>query len=123
MTNNKCYLKYVYLSSVDLDKALFYPVEFTKVDLKMDICLSKNEREEIRIGLGALIRAKRQALDISQEELAFRSGLHRTYVGSVERGERNLSLENIFIFAKTLGCHPRELIPEVPVQKTKKAKQ
>ncbi len=58
-----------------------------------------------------LLRAKRNALGISQEELAFRSGLHRTYVGSVERGERNLSLENIFVFAKALACNPIELIP------------
>jgi transcriptional regulator with XRE-family HTH domain len=45
-------------------------------------------------------------------ELPVQSGLHRTYVGSVERGERNLSLENIFVFAKALQCHPRELIPD-----------
>ena len=88
----------------------------------MDTWFSEKEREEIRIGLGALLRAKRQAQGISQEELAFRSGLHRTYVGSVERGERNLSLENIFVFAKTLGCHPRELIPEFPVKKRKDKK-
>lgn len=77
----------------------------------MDRIISEKERKTIRRGLGALVREKRQALGISQEELAFRSGLHRTYVGSVERGERNLSLENIFVFAKALECAPAELIP------------
>lgn len=77
----------------------------------MDTLLTKKEREAIRLGFGKLLRAKRNAQDISQEELAFQSGLHRTYVGSVERGERNLSLENIFIFAKALGCSPKDLIP------------
>lgn len=79
----------------------------------MDTLLTKKEREAIRIAFGKLLREKRQIRKISQEELAFQSGLHRTYVGSVERGERNLSLENIFIFAKALKCPPRELIPSV----------
>ena len=80
----------------------------------MDVIITEMEREEIRLSFGALLREKRQSLKISQEELAFRSGLHRTYVGSVERGERNLSLEYIFVFARALGCHPHELIPNLP---------
>lgn len=83
----------------------------------MDRIISEKEREAIRLGLGALVREKRHVLGISQEELAFRSGLHRTYVGSVERGERNLSLENIFIFAKALECAPVELIPTHPFKR------
>lgn len=79
----------------------------------MDIFLSEKEREKIRKAFGLLLRDKRNLLKISQEELAFRSGLHRTYVGSVERGERNLSIENIFIFAKALSCSPKDLIPEI----------
>lgn len=77
----------------------------------MDTLLTKKERETIRLAFGKLLREKRNARGISQEELAFQSGLHRTYVGSVERGERNLSLENIFLFAKTLKCNPKDLIP------------
>jgi len=86
----------------------------------METVLSEKEREEIRLAFGKLLREKRQELGISQEELAFRSGLHRTYVGSVERGERNLSLENIFVFAGTLECHPRELIPDSILRKQPK---
>lgn len=85
----------------------------------MEIILTEKEREDIRLAFGKLLRKKRQEIGISQEELAFRSGLHRTYVGSVERGERNLSLENIFVFAKTLGYHPRDLIPDLPSKKSK----
>lgn len=81
--------------------------------MDVDVIITEKERERIRLSFGELLREKRRLAGISQEELAHRSGLHRTYVGSVERGERNLSLENIFVFAKTLNCHPRELIPDV----------
>lgn len=75
--------------------------------------LTKKERETIRLAFGELVRKYRHKLGISQEELAFRSGLHRTYVGSVERGERNLSLENIFVFAKALSCNAGDLLPQI----------
>lgn len=52
---------------------------------------------------GAAIRRIRESLEISQEELATRSSLHRTYIGSVERGERNVSLENILRISSALG--------------------
>jgi len=78
----------------------------------MSEIITEKERKAIRIGFGKLLREKRLGMGISQEELAFRSGLHRTYVGSVERGERNLSLENIFVLAKSLNCLPQDLIPD-----------
>lgn len=53
-----------------------------------------------RFGLG--IKQRRVELGISQEELAFRSGLHRTYISDIERGSRNPSLENIEKLAKAL---------------------
>ena len=45
----------------------------------------------------------------SQEELAFRAGVHRTYLGGIERGERNPSLENIAAIAEALGVTLSEL--------------
>lgn len=47
----------------------------------------------IRAAAGRVLRASREAQAISQEQLGFRAGLHRTYISSAERGERNLSLE------------------------------
>ena len=55
-------------------------------------------------------RRLRAAAGLSQEELAARAGLHRTYISSIERGKRNVSLENIFALASALGCDPRELL-------------
>lgn len=78
----------------------------------MDAIITEKEREEIRLSFGALLRKKREKIGISQEELAFRSGLDRTYVGSVERGERNLPIENIYILGKALKCGPRKLLPK-----------
>ena len=58
---------------------------------------------------GAVIKARRDALGISQEELADRTGLHRTYIGGIEQGRRNLSLLNILKVAKALAVKPDEL--------------
>lgn len=50
---------------------------------------------DIKYRFGVAIRKRRQELNISQEELADRAGLHRTYISDIERGVRNVSLENI----------------------------
>ncbi len=52
---------------------------------------------------GERIRELRLAMRLSQEQLAFKSGMHRTYLGGIERGERNPSLKNIAAIAKALG--------------------
>lgn len=57
---------------------------------------------ELKLLLGKAIKAQRSALGISQEELAFRAGLHRTYVSEVERGERNPSIGSIEKLAHAL---------------------
>jgi transcriptional regulator with XRE-family HTH domain len=78
----------------------------------MDRSSKRKEKAELQRTFGNNVREKRTRLGISQEELAFRSGLHRTYVGSVERGERNVSLENIFLLAQALECSPKSLLPD-----------
>ena len=55
------------------------------------------------------LRRLRSASGLSQEELAERAGLHRTYISSVENGNRNVSIENIYAIARALGSDPREL--------------
>jgi transcriptional regulator with XRE-family HTH domain len=59
---------------------------------------------------GSRVRELREQLDLSQEGLAFSAGLHRTYVSSVERGERNISLINICRLADALGVTPATLM-------------
>lgn len=59
---------------------------------------------------GNRVRGLRKKKGLSQEGLALESGLDRSYVGGVERGERNISLENIEKLAKALGVHPSELL-------------
>ncbi|MCY1659226.1 MULTISPECIES: helix-turn-helix domain-containing protein [Dietzia] len=58
--------------------------------------------DEVLGEFGRRIRCTRQEAGLSQEELAHRAGLHRTYIGSVERGERNIGLLNIAALATVL---------------------
>lgn len=60
--------------------------------------------------LGRRVRHRRLYLGISQEALAEAAGLHRTYVGSVERGERNIALINILRLADALDLDAAELV-------------
>ncbi|MDE7389253.1 MAG: helix-turn-helix transcriptional regulator [Muribaculaceae bacterium] len=55
------------------------------------------------ITFGRNVQLARQALGISQEDLAFRAGIHRTYVGMVERAERSISLQNAKKIADALN--------------------
>lgn len=59
--------------------------------------------ELIMITFGRNVQSARQAIGISQEELAFRAGLHRTYIGMVERAERSISLQNAKKIADALN--------------------
>jgi transcriptional regulator with XRE-family HTH domain len=61
---------------------------------------------------GRRVRALRERLGLSQEALAAQAGIHRTYMGGIERGERNICLKNIVRLAAALGVHPRDLFDE-----------
>ena len=60
--------------------------------------------------LGERIRKLRKKQGISQEELGFRAKLHRTYIGSIERAEQNVSIDNIQKIAKALKVSPQDLL-------------
>jgi transcriptional regulator with XRE-family HTH domain len=66
--------------------------------------------EDPRKIFGKNIRMLRQQKGLSQEALADECGLHRTYIGGVERGERNVSLLNIVALAKALDVTPDNLL-------------
>jgi len=62
---------------------------------------------------GRNIRALRQKMGVSQEELAELCDLHRTYIGSVERGERNITLKTLKQIAVALNVKAESLIKDV----------
>lgn len=74
---------------------------------------SSAEAQAWKQEFGDRLRAARKARGWSQERLAEVVGVHRTYAGTVERGEQNISLTNICEFARALGIQPGELMPVV----------
>jgi transcriptional regulator with XRE-family HTH domain len=64
---------------------------------------------ELERRFGKRLKELRLARGLSQEELAFRVGVHRTYLGGIERGERNPSLKNLAAIARGLGISLSEL--------------
>ncbi len=65
-----------------------------------------------RTTFGLRVRELRLARGISQEKLAERAGLHRTYVSSLERGQRNVGLDNVHALARALGVDASDLFRE-----------
>ena len=66
--------------------------------------------QEVINAFGLRVKRLREDKKISQEELSFQTGFHRTYIGMVERGERNISLSNIAVFAKVFGINIADLL-------------
>jgi len=71
-------------------------------------------RDDPLKAFGVRVRVLRERAGFSQEVLAARAGIHRTYMGGVERGERNICLKNIVRLAAALGANPRDLFDEPP---------
>lgn len=67
-------------------------------------------KREILIKFGQRVREERLKKNISQEELASRAGVHRTYIGMIERAEKNITLSNIEKIANALGVSISKLI-------------
>lgn len=69
----------------------------------------KYTKQDVLVRFGQIVRRYREDMNISQEELAFRAGLHRTYIGMIERAEKNVTLCNIKKIADALGIDIKDL--------------
>lgn len=65
---------------------------------------------KLRKSFGEKVREIRTKLGLSQEELGFKANIHRTYIGAVERGEQNVSLDNIGKIANALSVKTGDLL-------------
>jgi transcriptional regulator with XRE-family HTH domain len=100
---------------------------------KMMTTVKKSKREltvhdQLVMALSVILRDRREALDISQSDLARRSGLHRSYIGDLERGSRNISVRNLSRLAVAMGLQPsrllslaeKKLVKDGPIKKKRK---
>lgn len=78
--------------------------------------MKRKRTQGVKERFGHAVRKRRQELGISQEELADRAGLHRTYIGDIERGARNLSLENIEKIAKAMEVSISNLFADYGIE-------
>jgi len=67
-------------------------------------------KKEVLVKFGQKVREERTKLNLSQEELASRAKVHRTYIGMIERAEKNITLTNIEKISKALGVSSDKLI-------------
>ncbi len=75
--------------------------------------LNSAERKALKKALGEVVRKRRREIGLSQENLGFECGLHRTYIGAIERGETNLTIEGIAVLAIALRCDITNLVPSL----------
>ncbi|UUC94381.1 helix-turn-helix domain-containing protein [Comamonas sp. C11] len=71
-----------------------------------------NKRPSPEVSLGKAVRSRRLELGWSQEDLGFEAGIHRTYVGVIERGEKSISIGSLVHLAETLGVKASDLLRE-----------
>ena len=76
----------------------------------------KTAKHEVLVKFGMALRMIRTSLNFSQEDLADKCELDRTYIGGIERGERNLSLINIYKVCAALNVKPEKLFDEAGKQ-------
>jgi transcriptional regulator with XRE-family HTH domain len=70
-------------------------------------------KSDILIKFGKRVREERTKNNLSQEELASKAGVHRTYIGMIERAEKNITLENIEKIAKALNLKLSDLFEDL----------
>jgi len=67
-------------------------------------------RADLNLVCARRVREFRQQLGLSQDELAHKASLHRTYIGAIERNERNITLRTLSRLAVALQCRPVDLL-------------
>ncbi len=70
--------------------------------------------KKIAIEFGKNLRQLRTEQQLSQQELADSTGLSRVYIGEIERGAKNITLEKVYLFARVLNCNLDKLLPKQP---------
>ena len=79
--------------------------------------MKKKNKPDIRERFGFAVKMRREELQLTQEDLAEKAGIHRTYLSDIERGSRNLSLINIERLAASLSISLAELFQSVETRK------
>jgi transcriptional regulator with XRE-family HTH domain len=74
--------------------------------------MSSARSDDVTVAFGHVVRRTRLRAALSQEAVAERAGLHRTYIGDIERGTRNVGLRNIRRLAQAMGVSMAELMAE-----------
>ncbi|WMC10672.1 helix-turn-helix transcriptional regulator [Oceanimonas pelagia] len=69
--------------------------------------------QELARALGTKIREQRKAKGLSQDRFALMCGVDRSYMGRIERGEVNITVEKLYQLAQTLECDPASLLPKL----------
>jgi len=73
----------------------------------------EKDDEKLKIFFGAALRRLREERGLSQEELGYESGYHRTYISQLERGQKSPTIQTVFQLARALNLKPRELVKAV----------
>jgi transcriptional regulator with XRE-family HTH domain len=76
----------------------------------------RHAQPDVRERFGTTVKFRREELKLTQEDLAEKAGIHRTYLSDVERGTRNVSLVNIERLAESLSMTMSELFVAVELQ-------
>lgn len=74
--------------------------------------------EQLAKAVGVRIRTERKSRNFSQDALALACGIDRSYMGRIERGEVNMTIEKLYIIANMLACDIHKLLPEQSDLKT-----
>jgi transcriptional regulator with XRE-family HTH domain len=75
-----------------------------------------HSHSKLLIAFGTAVRTTRKANSLTQQELADRASLHRTYIADIERGRRNVSLVNITALARALGISASKLLSGIEAE-------